>query len=83
MPAIVRKKGLHGVRFASYPKGFAALLGNCRGVCDLTAEAILTGKREHVIQALLVNPVVGNCSRIKELVDVMRDRQRAWLGYIK
>lgn len=82
-PAIVRKAGLQGHRFASYPKAFGALLRNYCGVYDLTAEAILTGRREAVVQALLVNPVVDSCARIDELVDMMRDRQRPWLDYIR
>lgn len=83
VPAKVGRRGLTGIAFPGYPKGFGALLRNYTGVYDLTAEAILTGRRDYVVQALLVNPIVGNCSRIEELVDVMLDRQRAWLGYIK
>ena len=83
VPAIIGKNGLEGVKFDSYPKAFGALLRNYCGVYDLTAEAVITGKRERVVEALLVNPIVGTCSRINELVDVMLDRQSAWLGYIK
>lgn len=50
---------------------------------DLTAEAILTGKRECVVQALLVNPVVGTCARIDEMVDLLLERQRPWLDYVR
>jgi len=83
VPAKIGKKGIEGIAFPSYPKGFGALLRNYCGVYDLTAEAIISGRRDYVIQALLVNPVVGACSRIEELVDVMLDRQSKWLGYIK
>jgi alpha-galactosidase len=78
VPAIVGKGGLEGIAFPDYPKGFCALLRNYAGVYDLTAEAILKGSRDLVVQALLVNPVVGTCSKVEELVDVMLDRQRAW-----
>ncbi len=83
VPAVVKKGGLQGHRFASYPRAFGALLRNYCGVYDLTAEAILTGRRECVVQALLVNPVVDRCTRIDELVDMMLDRQRPWLDYIR
>ncbi len=83
VPAVVGRSGLHGHRFDSYPKAFGALLRNYTGVYDLTAEAILTGKREHVVQALLVNPVVDTCARIDELVDLMLERQSPWLDYIR
>jgi alpha-galactosidase len=82
VPAIVGKGGLEGHRFASYPKGFGALLRNYCGAYDLTAEAILTKKRECVVQALLVNPVVDTCARIDEMVDLLIERQRPWLDYL-
>ena len=83
VPAIIGKDGVKGIRFDSYPKGFAALLRNYTGVYDLTAEAVLTGKRDFVVQAILANPVVSECNRIDELVDSMLNRQKQWLGYIK
>ncbi len=83
VPALVGAKGLTGVSFPAYPKGFCALLRNYCGVYDMTAEAVLTGRRDYVVQALLVNPVMGNCSRVDELVDLMLQRQKQWLGYIR
>ena len=83
VPAVVGKSGLEGHHFASYPRAFGALLRNYCGVYDLTAEAILTGKRECVVQALLVNPVVDTCARIDEMVDLVLERQQPWLGYIR
>ena len=82
VPARIGKEGIAGISFSSYPKGFGALLRNYCGVYDLTAEAILTGKREYVVQALLVNPVVGSCLRVEELVDIMVERQSRWLSYL-
>ena len=83
VPAYVRKSGLEGIRFPNYPKGFGALLRNYTGTYDLTAEAVLQKKKEYVIQALLVNPVVDQISRIPELVEVMISRQGKWLDYLK
>jgi alpha-galactosidase len=83
VPARVGAKGLSGLSFPSYPKGFCALLRNYCGVYDMTAEAILSGRRDYVIQALLVNPVVNSCTRLDELVDVMVERQKPWLDYLK
>jgi alpha-galactosidase len=83
VPAMVGAKGLSGISFPSYPKGFCALLRNYCGVYDMTAEAVLTGRRDYVVQALLVNPVVSDCSRIDELVDIMLERQKPWLDYIE
>ncbi|HOX31985.1 MAG TPA: alpha-glucosidase [Spirochaetales bacterium] len=83
VPALVGRKGLEGHRFASYPKAFGALLRNYCGVYDLTAEAVLKGSRELAIQALLVSPVACGPSRAEELVELMVDHQRQWLGYLK
>lgn len=82
VPAMVGREGLTGHRFASYPKAFGALLRNYCGTYDLTAEAVLTAKRERVVQALLVNPVVGSCARLEEMVDLMIERQSPWLDYL-
>jgi alpha-galactosidase len=83
VPAVVGAAGVSGISFASYPKGFGALLRNYCGVYDLTAEAVLRASRDCVVQALLVSPVVDACGRIDELVDVMIERQKPWLGYLR
>lgn len=83
VPAVVDKAGVEGHRFSSYPRAFGALLRNYCGVYDMTAEAVLTGRRECVVQALLVNPVVDTCARIDEMVDLLLERQSVWLGYIE
>lgn len=83
VPGRIYAKGIKGVAFPDYPKGMAALLRNYCGVWDLTAEAVLTGSREYVIQALLANPVVDRIRDIPELVELMIERQGRWLGYLK
>ncbi len=82
VPAKVHRSGLEAIAFPNYPKGFAALLRNYSGVYDLTAEAVLTGKKEYVVHALLANPAVGQYRIVGELVDLMIERQRRWLGYL-
>ena len=83
VPAKVRRSGLEPIAFPSYPKGFAALLRNYCGVYDLLAEAVLTKKREYVIQALLANPVVDRHRPLYEMVDLMIERQRPYLDYLR
>ena len=83
VPATVHASGLKGISFNNYPKGFESLLRNYTGVYDLTAEAVLTGKKEYIIQALLVNPVVNNIKRLDEMVNTMLTQQKEWLEYIK
>ncbi|MDD3997915.1 MAG: alpha-glucosidase [Sphaerochaetaceae bacterium] len=82
VPAIVGKNGLSPIAFPDYPKGFGALLRNYSGVYDLVAEAVLTKNKQYVIQALLACPVVDTCRDIAELVQVMIERQKKYLGYL-
>jgi alpha-galactosidase len=82
VPAWVSRRGIEGIALKGYPKGFAALLNAYSGVYDLTAEAILTGRKQYVIEALLASPVVSSYRGIAELVDLMIERQRRWLGYL-
>ena len=56
---------------------------NYCGVYDLTAEAVLTGKKEYAVQALLANPVVNIYRDVPELLDIIIERQQPWLGYLK
>ncbi|MBM7345674.1 MULTISPECIES: alpha-glucosidase [Erwiniaceae] len=82
VPAIIDRKGIHGIP-VEVPSGIAGLLCNQIGIHDLTAEAILNGSRDLVIQALLVDSVNDKCRAIPELVDVMISRQSPWLDYLK
>ena len=83
VPGIISGKGITGVAFPDYPKGFGALLRNYTGTYDLLADAVLEGSRDLVIQSLLVNPVVDTVRKVPELVDVMLNYQERWLGYLK
>lgn len=83
VPAKVGAKGLEGIAFPDYPKSFGALLRNYSGTYDLLADAILQERRDLVVQALLVNPVINTIRKVPELVDLMIDHQSTWLGYLK
>jgi len=82
VPAVVDKDGVHGVRLDPYPKAFAGLLLNQVAVNDLTTEAVLTGSKEVVLQALLVDPIVTSVRAAKEMLDTMLMLQQPYLGYI-
>ena len=83
VPAIVGQDGVHGIKLDPYPKAFAGLLLNQVAVNDLTTEAVLTGSKEVVLQALLVDPIVNNVRAAKEMLDTMLMLQKPHLGYIK
>ena len=83
VPAIVNSRGIRGVTFSSFPKGFGALIRNYSGVYDVLADAILEGRKDLVIQSILASPTVHLARRIPEMVDTMIDAQRDWLGYLR
>lgn len=83
VPAIVDKNGVHGVPLPNYPKGFLGLLHNQVAIHDMTAEAVLSGSKAAVLQALLVDPVVDKHAGVEEMLDVMLELQKKYLGYIK
>ncbi len=83
VPAVIGADGIKGVVINNYPVGFAALLRNYCGVYDVTAEAILQGSRDLVIQAVLVNPGMHIIKGVDEMVDLMLSQQPQWLSYIK
>ena len=83
VPGIINKNGVQGISLGELPKGFSGLLQNQVAVHDLTAEACITGSKELVLQALLVDPVVDKVTAAEKMLDTMLDLQQAFLGYIK
>lgn len=83
VPAIVDKNGLRGLSMGELPKGFAGLLMNQVAVHDLTAEAVIHKSKALALQALLVDPVVGQYDGIEEMLDTVIAYQEKWLGYLK
>ncbi|MFN2230813.1 MAG: alpha-glucosidase, partial [Anaerolineae bacterium] len=83
VPAIIDADGVHGVPLGELPSPFAGLLYNQVAVHDMTAEAVLSGSRQAVLQALLVDPIVDRYEGMEELVDTMLDLQEDYLGYIE
>ena len=82
VPANVNSDGVHGIS-VDVPAGVRGLLTNQVGVHNMTAEAILQKKKDLVIQALLVDPVVNVSKRIPEFVDHMIAEQSPWLDYLR
>lgn len=83
VPGRISKKGVEGVVLPVLPRAFAGLLSNQIAIHDMNAEAILTKSKKAVVQALLVDSVNTAAVNIPELVDVMIDYQKKYLGYLK
>ncbi len=83
VPGMIDKEGVHGVKFGMFPKGIAGLLNNQVAVHDVTVEAAMTGSRELALQALLVDPIVDSLRGAEQMLDLMLELQKDYLGYIK
>jgi alpha-galactosidase len=83
VPATVDTNGVHGVQLGPLPKGIAGLLNNQVGALDLTAEAVLSGSKELVLQALLVDPVVDSVRGAAGMLNTMLKLQQDYLGYLR
>ncbi|MCU0514085.1 MAG: alpha-glucosidase/alpha-galactosidase, partial [Anaerolineae bacterium] len=56
VPCLVDKNGIQPTRIGSLPPQLAALMQTNLNVQELTVEAALTGKREHIYHAALLDP---------------------------
>lgn len=83
VPATVDGNGVHGVSPGTLPRGYAGLLYNQVAIHDMTAEAVLSGSRDVVLQALLVDPMVDKAAAAEKLLDAMLEIQKPYLSYIQ
>ncbi len=82
VPAIIDARGIHGIKL-KVPGGFRGLLANQIGIHNMTAEAVLQGRKDLVLQALLVDPVVDTSTGLSDMVDFMIEMQTPYLQYLK
>lgn len=83
VPAKIDKDGVHGIKLGMLPKGIAGLLNNQVAAQDLTVEAAISGSRQIALQALLVDPVVDSLKGAEQMLDMILELQKDYLGYIK
>ncbi len=82
VPCLVDGNGLHPVRVGRLPIQLAALMQTNVSVQALAVEAALTGRREHVYHAALLDPHTAaelDPEQITRLVDDLLDAHRPWL----
>ncbi|MBI4712622.1 MAG: alpha-glucosidase [Planctomycetes bacterium] len=83
VPAMVDKKGVHGVKLGMLSKGIAGLLNHEAAVQDVLVEAAIQGSRDLALQALLVDTNMTSFRKAEQLLDKMIKTQKKYLGYIK
>ena len=74
VPCLVDKNGIQPIRVGPLPVQLSALIQTNVNVQALAVEAILTGKREHVYHAAMLDPHTGaelDLEQIRNLVDAL------------
>jgi len=82
VPCLVDKNGIQPIKVGRLPLQLAALIQTNVNVQALTVEAILTGNREHVYHAAMLDPHTGaelELDQIWELVDALIKAHGEWI----
>jgi len=82
VPCLVDKNGIQPVQIGAIPSHLAALMQTNINVQSLTVEAILSGKREHIYHAAMLDPHTGaelDLDQIWSLVDDLLKEHKAWI----
>jgi alpha-galactosidase len=82
IPCLVDHNGVQPVRIGALPPHLAALMQTNINVQTLPVEAALTGKREHVYHAAMLDPHTAaelNLDQIFALVDALLTAHQQWL----
>ncbi len=82
VPCLVDKNGVQPTRIGSLPPHLAALMQTNINVQALTVEAALTGKREHIYHAAMLDPHTAaelDLDQIWNLIDDLIEAHGDWL----
>ena len=82
VPCLVDKNGVQPTKIGALPPHLAALMQTNVNVQSLAVEAALTGKREHIYHAAMLDPHTAaelDLDQIWSLVDELIDAHKGWL----
>jgi alpha-galactosidase len=82
VPCLVDKNGVHPTHIGALPPHLAALMQTNINVQALTVEAALTGKREHIYHAAMLDPHTAaelDLDQIWNLIDHLIEAHGDWL----
>jgi alpha-galactosidase len=82
VPCLVDGTGVHPTRVGRLPPQLASLIRTNVNVQELTVEACLTGRRDHVYHAAMLDPHTAaelDLDQIRDLVDTMLSEHGEWL----
>ncbi|MCU1467271.1 MAG: glycoside hydrolase family 4 [Actinomycetia bacterium] len=82
VPCLVDGNGVQPTRIGALPPQLAAMIRTNVNVQELTVEAALTGRREHVYHAAMLDPHTAaelDLDQIHALVDALLDAHGSWI----
>lgn len=82
VPCLVDRNGIQPTRIGTLPPQLAAVMQTNINVQSLTVEAALTGKREHIYHAAMLDPHTAaelDLAQIRSLVDDLLEAHAGWL----
>jgi len=86
VPCLVDGNGVQPTHIGALPPQLAALIRTNVNVQELTVEAALTGRREHVYHAAMLDPHTAaelDLDQIRALVDALLDEHGAWVPTLR
>jgi alpha-galactosidase len=86
VPCLVDRNGIQPTAIGALPPQCAAVNRTNANVQELAVEAALTGDREHVYHAVMLDPLTGailTLEQIRAMVDDMLTAEAAWLPQFK
>jgi alpha-galactosidase len=84
VPCVVEKNGIQPTHIGALPLHLAALMQTNINVQALTVEALLTGNREHIYHAAMLDPHTGaelDLDQIWQLVDDLITQHAEWIPH--
>jgi alpha-galactosidase len=84
VPCVVEKNGIQPTHIGALPPHLAALMQTNINVQALTVEALLTGNREHIYHAAVLDPHTGaelDLDQIWQLVDDLIAQHAEWIPH--
>jgi alpha-galactosidase len=82
VPCVVDRNGVQPTKIGALPPQLAALIRTNVNVQELTVEAALTGRREHVYHAAMLDPHTAaelDLDQIHDLVDALLAAHGDWI----
>jgi alpha-galactosidase len=79
VPAVVNRMGIHGVSMPALPPAVTEICRREAELASLVVDAAATGDRTLALQALLMDPMMNDIGRARDILDDFLESFREWL----